>query len=256
MSKPRFPATVESDVDDLERRLRILERSQGVSAVVSGGNVPVGTITAYWGASAPAGWLLCNGGSFSAGTYPDLATLLGGTTLPNLKGKVVVGIDGAQTEFDALGETGGAKTVALGTGNLPAHAHGLNGHDHDGGTLPDGAFNVSHDNNHGGETHNHTHNAINAFGITTGTHAHYIGGAPGEVASAPQGAGRASTTIAPATDGVSDDHAHPAHSNHSVGTHTHIVDPDSGDTTDGGFAGTAHANLQPYMALSYIIKAA
>ncbi len=31
-------------------------------------------------------WLLCNGSTFSAVTYPDLNTLLGTTTLPNMNG--------------------------------------------------------------------------------------------------------------------------------------------------------------------------
>lgn len=44
--------------------------------------------------------------------------------MPNLKGKIVVGLDASQTEFDALGETGGAKTHSLTPGELAAHTHG------------------------------------------------------------------------------------------------------------------------------------
>jgi microcystin-dependent protein len=48
----------------------------------------------------------------------------GSTTfnLPNLKGRVVVGVDAAQTEFDALGETGGAKSVILSASEMN-HRH-------------------------------------------------------------------------------------------------------------------------------------
>ena len=35
------------------------------------------------GDTAPAGFLLCNGTSFSSSTYPDLYTQLGTTVLPN-----------------------------------------------------------------------------------------------------------------------------------------------------------------------------
>ncbi len=40
------------------------------------------------------------------------ATLFGFGTWTQIKGRVIVGIDATQTEFDTLNETGGAKTVA------------------------------------------------------------------------------------------------------------------------------------------------
>jgi hypothetical protein len=43
--------------------------------------------------------------------------------LPNLKGRVPVGQDISQTEFDSIGETGGAKTHTLTTAEIPAHSH-------------------------------------------------------------------------------------------------------------------------------------
>ena len=38
-------------------------------------------------------------------------------------GRVTVAIDSGQTEFDTLGETGGAKTHTLTTSEIPAHTH-------------------------------------------------------------------------------------------------------------------------------------
>lgn len=38
-------------------------------------------------------------------------------------GRVLVGYDAAQTEFDAIGETGGAKTHQLSAAEMPSHAH-------------------------------------------------------------------------------------------------------------------------------------
>jgi microcystin-dependent protein len=47
-----------------------------------------------------------------------------------MKGRIPVGLDSAQTEFDALGETGGAKTHTLTTAEMPSHTHTQNAHNH------------------------------------------------------------------------------------------------------------------------------
>lgn len=83
---------------------------------------PAGTITGWGGSAAPTNWLLCDGSAVSRTLYPSLFAAIGtqygvgdnATTfnLPNLKGRVPVGRDTAQTEFDVLGETGGTKTHA------------------------------------------------------------------------------------------------------------------------------------------------
>ena len=51
----------------------------------------------------------------------------GSTTfnVPNVKGKVPVGYNSADTSFDALGETGGEKAHTLTTTEIPSHNHGL-----------------------------------------------------------------------------------------------------------------------------------
>ena len=52
------------------------------------------------------------------------ATLLGiGTWAPFGAGRVLVGVDPTQAEFDTIGETGGAKTHTLTTAEIPAHNH-------------------------------------------------------------------------------------------------------------------------------------
>lgn len=93
---------------------------------------PTGVVADFAGATAPSGWLICDGASLSRVTYAALFAVLGTTygsvdsthfTLPNAKGRVSVGLDSAQTEFDALGETGGAKTVTLTVAQMPAHNH-------------------------------------------------------------------------------------------------------------------------------------
>lgn len=59
-------------------------------------------------------------------------TFLGyGTWVKFGAGRVLVGQDATQTEFDALGETGGAKTHTLTTAQMPMHGHIQNAHNHD-----------------------------------------------------------------------------------------------------------------------------
>lgn len=104
---------------------------------------PAGMVSQFAGSSAPTGWLLCDGTAVSRTTYSSLFTAIGTTygagdgsttfNLPNLKGRVPVGQDATQTEFDVLGEVGGAKTHTLQATEIPAHTHSGNtgGHSND-----------------------------------------------------------------------------------------------------------------------------
>lgn len=76
--------------------------------------VPVGTIAMYGGASAPTGWLLCDGTATTG--YTTLASIVGSTT-PDLRGRFAIGDNASLT---LLG-TGGSTTI--GTNNLPSHNH-------------------------------------------------------------------------------------------------------------------------------------
>jgi len=108
--------------------------SNGTSWVSSApGGSPAGSITMYGGSSAPSGWFLANGSAVSRVTYSSLFAVIGTTygagdgsttfNLPDLKGRVAVGNDAGQTEFDVLGETGGEKTHTLTVGEMPTHNH-------------------------------------------------------------------------------------------------------------------------------------
>lgn len=60
----------------------------------------------------------------NAAVATNPATLLGfGTWVAFGTGRTMVGIDASQTEFDTLGEEGGAKTHALSEAELPSHFH-------------------------------------------------------------------------------------------------------------------------------------
>lgn len=88
---------------------------------------PVGEVTLWFGpkANIPNGWLALDGSSFSSVTYPELATLLGTTTLPNMADRSPVGVSGTKL----LGATGGSATTTLVAANLPPHAHTID-HSH------------------------------------------------------------------------------------------------------------------------------
>ena len=98
--------------------------------------IPSGTITAYGGASAPTGWLLCNGASQPTASYPALHAVIGYTyggsganfNLPNLQQRFPLGKAASGTGA-TLGGTGGAidhtHTSAAHTHTIASHAHTL-----------------------------------------------------------------------------------------------------------------------------------
>lgn len=96
--------------------------------------VPIGTILPYSSNNIPTGFMICDGRAIDRTVYNILFNLIGTTygagdgsntfNLPNLKGRVPVGFNSSETEFDTLGETGGEKTHILGTAEIPAHTHG------------------------------------------------------------------------------------------------------------------------------------
>ena len=58
-------------------------------------------------------------------------TLLGfGTWAAFAAGRVLVGLDSGDTDFDTVEETGGAKTITLATAEIPAHTHTQDAHTH------------------------------------------------------------------------------------------------------------------------------
>lgn len=95
---------------------------------------PTGTMSDFAGSTVPSGALACDGSAVSRTTYSRLFRVIGtthgagnGTTtfnLPDSRGRVAVGIKSGETEFDTLGETGGAKTHSLTVGEMPNHDHG------------------------------------------------------------------------------------------------------------------------------------
>lgn len=108
--------------------------------------VPSGALMPFAGASAPTGFLLCDGSAVSRSTYATLFSAVSTTygsgdgsstfNLPDLRGRVIAGQDdmgGASANRltdqtggvngDTLGDTGGSETHTLTTAQLAAHTH-------------------------------------------------------------------------------------------------------------------------------------
>ncbi|QXO13179.1 minor tail protein [Arthrobacter phage DevitoJr] len=100
--------------------------------------VPAAQVMLYAGTTPPNGWMFCDGSAVSRTNFPDLFNILGtlygagdGSTtfnLPNLKGRVPVGLDSTQTEFEILGRLGGEKKHLLTVAEIPSHTHGVLGY--------------------------------------------------------------------------------------------------------------------------------
>ena len=143
-----------------------LKVAEGLSSKAYGDNIlaQVGMIMPYAGTTAPTGWLLCDGSTFSSTTYPQLYALLGNsTTLPSLREKYLLGYDSA-TSSRAVASTNTSThnhTASYGANNPTnatafvtttanfSHGHGINY------------------NGIAGDAQNHTH-SINVYSYTTG----------------------------------------------------------------------------------------
>ena len=136
--------------------------TMNAATVQQGGSalVPPGTIMAYAGTSAPAGWLLCDGSVYNVSDHPALGgavgSIFGGNGIttfgvPDLRGRTIFGVDAASSRISVAGSgidattigashAGGAQAVTIGQANLPnlnfdviipagqgAHAHSVSG---------------------------------------------------------------------------------------------------------------------------------
>ena len=98
----------------------------GNQGTQEGGGTPPGTVAAFAGSTAPAGWLLCDGSAVSRTAYADLFAVIGTTygagngsttfALPDLRGRVAAGANAS----NALASRAGADSKQIARANLPA----------------------------------------------------------------------------------------------------------------------------------------
>ena len=96
-------------------------------------SLPIGCTVEWHSDIEPEDWLICNGQTVDRNEYAELFEVLGtrygngdGTTtfaLPDLRGRVPVGKNGLDSDFDILGKTLGEKTHKLAAEEMPIHRH-------------------------------------------------------------------------------------------------------------------------------------
>lgn len=152
-----------------------------LSVAIMDALVPPGTIWAYGGPTAPAGWLPCNGTNVSRQTFVKLFNAIGvgygagdgfsTFTLPNLAGRVVLG----NAAGHAIGTSGGAESVPAAAGpahthpgshsHAPgAHVHGMSSHTH----LMSSHTHTLNGHQHGMAGHQHGASALGVGGTVGG----------------------------------------------------------------------------------------
>ncbi len=127
---PPFEATDEVSARSLKKRFDAMIGAIGDIVV----DVPAGVIIGHGAASAPSGYLVCDGSAVSRTTYAALFAVIGtvfgagdGSTtfnLPDLRGRAPIGVGtGSGLSARTLGQSLGAETHQLTTAELPAHTH-------------------------------------------------------------------------------------------------------------------------------------
>jgi microcystin-dependent protein len=101
-----------------------------------------GIISMYGGVNSPTGYLFCDGSAVSRSAYSRLFSVIGTIygngdgvntfNLPNLQGRVPVGLKASEPVFNALGNIGGTGAHTLSESEMPVHNHSITdpGHTH------------------------------------------------------------------------------------------------------------------------------
>lgn len=215
--------------------------------------IPVGTILEYGGDVAPDGFFLCDFSEFVRADFPELFAVIGtkygpgnGTTtanLPGRAGRVGVGLDSGDPDFDAIGNTGGAKNHTLTIGQMPAHGHVQNSHNH----VQDGHAHTQAAHAHTQAAHDHTvqdHNHFATFQAiaASGTARSIIS----SFAAGQQAVANASGLTNQTTPGINN-------STPTINTQTATNQATTATNQNSG-SGESHPNVMPFVVSNYIIK--
>lgn len=169
----------------------------GALPAISGANltgivsIPAGSLIDFAGASAPSGWVLCDGSAYNsvsdtsfADLYGVIANVYGGSDgtdfqVPDFRGRVTIGRDNlggssanviTHANADTLGGTGGSETHTLTTSELAAHTHNGAAHTHlVGMTNAAGTGTITHRGSGGQQATMTSGNTYPGAGYSTGS---------------------------------------------------------------------------------------
>lgn len=195
---------------------------------IQGPQGPPGDVSAAW----PVGSV------FISVVSTNPATLLGlGTWAAIATGRMLVGIDAGDPDFDTPEEVGGSKTVTLTEAQIPSHTHVQNSHTH----VQDAHTHVQNSHNHTQDAHNHTQNSFAPRIINSGTAGSV--GVQGASAASNANASNAATTATNQAATATNQAATAVNQN---ATATNQSATAVNQSTGGG---GAHNNLPPYFVV-------
>lgn len=198
----------------------------------------IGEIISYTGSTVPNGYLVCDGSAVSRTGYSALFSVIGTTygsgdgnttfNIPNLIDSVSIGSGNSH----ALGSSGGNNEITLDSSEIPSHSHEIPLHGHSSSitaTLPALAHSITQAS--------FTYTRLNATAKV------------GEPADKSSYSSRNTGTMTRSTNFAVADH--PPTACTMSGAITDCAAMNSSSTGSG----TAHNNLMPYLALTYLICA-
>lgn len=168
------------------------------------------------------------------------AKYFGGTWVAWGSGRVPVGINASDENFNAVEKTGGSAAVSLSTEHMPSHTHAIGAHSH-------GLNAHKHSFTTGNQSAGHTHSISITSGTQSANHTHSIPALSGTAASAGQHSHRIyvrkDNSAGGGTDRVGTDALHAEVRASSIladGAHTHSVTTNAA-TSGGNSANHTHA---------------
>lgn len=237
--------------------------------------VPVGSLVPFGGPSAPSGWLLCDGTSYTVAGYPLLAAVLddayggdGGTNfnVPDMRGKFPYGKPDSGVG-DSVGDSGGTldhtHTNAAHYHDQGLHTHSMTAHTHSSATTgSSGSHSHTQSSNtsagahtHAGPSHTHTDGSY-AVGNTGGAIVGVRGGSTTKGLMAESDVDQASgstshshsdgsyVSVSGTSSTASFSHYHYPSSN--AKEHTHGVGAVTGTSGSGGTGSTSSAGAHTH----------
>ena len=232
INRGKYSTVIQGEFEHLTARLRtLLSQVFDIDGnlIVEDPNlavVPIATVQMYAGATAPSGWLLCDGAQVSRLTYKALFDIVG-TTYGVGDGSTTFNIPDTRGRFALSKAASGTGNTLASTGGAIDHTHSIGSHSH---TISSG----------GGHTHTvsgHTH----GVSITTSA----ASGSSGTGTGFPSGG---TTPDMDHTHSVSGNTDSASPGTDSQGSHDH------GGST-GSASGTSGTGNPPYIVFNSIIFA-